>query len=85
MSESVFRKKTRSDDVVAVSDLSHGQIVWVEGPHGREERVAWEGEILTQEERVARVESRAEANRRSNPYRRSFRSERSGHSLRWCF
>lgn len=83
MPESVFRKKTRSDEVVAISDLRHGQIVWVEGSQGREERVVWEGQLLTQEERDARVRARAEANRRSNPYR-PFRNRSLGHSLRWC-
>lgn len=81
----VFLKKTRSEEMVPISSLPHGRIVWVAGEKEREERIVWEGQLLTQEERAVRVKARAEANRRANPYHRMFRSERSGHSLRWCF
>lgn len=35
----VFRKKTRSDELVDPRNLKHGTVGWADGPNGREEYV----------------------------------------------
>jgi hypothetical protein len=61
----VFRKKTRSNEVLSSVQFRVGLIVWVPGLNGREERICTgpDGQLLTCEEHRRRKAERAAHNR----------------------
>ena len=76
----VYRHKIRSDEVLTLSDIRYGLIVWVDGKNGREERVWSYGELLTREEHHKRKQEQAARNRAAfGDKQRSHSRKKEGH------